>query len=115
MSAHVVDKQTIDELVQALKQYGLCDLDTEAGQLLWDANVDSVDYRYAESTEPGTYTYAYRARPTTLGQVARSLTNYVYQSCEHPGWPGSEAREMCIRLAFELVEHVPGYSEAVSR
>lgn len=112
----MVDKQTIDEIVAGLVGYGLVvpELAQAAGQVLTAENVRSVEYRYAE---PKHIEPEYERTPVacTIGQLARSVTNYCYQANEHPGWMTSESRAMCFRLAFALLSEIPGYGESETR
>lgn len=116
MSVYVVEKQTIDEIVAGLVTYGLVtpELAQHAGQTLTAENVRSVEYRYAE---PKHIEPEYERTPVacTIGQLARSVTNFCYQANEHPGWTTSESRAMCFRLAFALLAEIPGYHEAEAR
>lgn len=112
MSAFIVDTRTIDELVRGMIRYSLVDeeLATLTGGELVAANRASVNYRYGDTGDPAPYTYT--QRQVTPGQCAKSLACFMYQACEHPTWPTCETRELCLRLAVALLEHVPGYSEA---
>jgi hypothetical protein len=47
-----------------------------------------------------------------IGQVAKALAHYEYQSCEHPGWPESAAQAFCHALRAELLRMVDGYEAA---
>jgi len=42
----------------------------------------------------------------------KAVCCYRYQSCEHPGWKGSEASRFCDALERVAVELLPGFSEA---
>lgn len=116
MSAVLVDKVTIDEIVSSLVHYGLVDnaMADSAGQVLSDENRRSLIYHDARPAEPAEL-YTYTPVMATRGQRARSLTDYAHQSCEHPGWTTSEARAMVLRLAFAMIAEIPGYDEAVTR
>lgn len=115
MSAYVVDKQTIDEIVAGFRLYGLTDLLDEAGQLLTDENHRSVNDRYGIGDGLNLVSYAYKPLACSVGQLARSLSNYCYQSCESMTWVDSEARSLCLRLAFAMLEEIPGYHVAEVR
>lgn len=85
------------------------------GQMLWDENVKSVEYRYPDSaglcdcrypeTVPRFYTFA----PV---QVLKACDCYVYQSCEHEGWTVSEAKAYIDALQIHAWQALPGYEEA---
>jgi len=106
MSAFIVSRKTIDQLVTALDTY-VCPSEnpTLRGQILWDENIASVAHLYKDDDPanlPGvrgeTYTYTYTAPRRTLTplEVYGLVSCYTYQSCEHPGWAGSLA---CAHMA----------------
>lgn len=118
MSAHVVEKQTIDEIVAGLVRYGLIvpELAQHAGLVLVAENERSAHYRYALPPDPPNWA-DYERTPVacTVGQLARSVTHYAETSCDYPGWTSSEARAICFRLAFALLSEIPGYGESEAR
>lgn len=122
MSAFVVSKTDIDILVTAFASLNpagaaLLNLD-KLGAMLWRENVDSVAYRYnmpdRHFSEHEAYlkdVAAYRhaavaARPEAVAKVAAC---YDYQSCEHPDYESSEAREIYLAIAAGFPETLPGY------
>lgn len=91
------------------------------GRNLLQENVTSVLSRYSDGVDADEYTgYAmdiehYRFRHTgqlPVVQVLKAVDCYEYQSCEHDGWQGSHARNVCGDLRRELVTDLPGYSDA---
>jgi hypothetical protein len=48
----------------------------------------------------------------TIAECASALACYEYQSCEHPAWGGSAAREFCGDLLRALAPMLPGYQNA---
>jgi hypothetical protein len=95
------------------------------GQMLVDECVRSVSYRYpgdnvARGELPGPvdayYTRPYRFEPVrplpALVVAFKAIHCYDYQSCEHPGWPTSEAHEFCVRLQSRLTSMLDGYDAA---
>lgn len=110
----MVAKQTIDEIVAGLRLYGLTELLDEAGQMLEAENVLSVEYHHHEPVhiEPE---YVYKPVAVAVGQLARSINHYCTNAYQSPTWADSEARAMCLRLAFAMLENVPGYHEAEAR
>jgi hypothetical protein len=131
MSAYVVNPATITVLVAAAHQHQIGwrtsgndftrlypnasrgDL-TRVGQMLLDQNVRSVNHRYQETADAGMYRYQPAAGlPGYLpGAVASAIDCYVYQACEDPGWPTSEAYKFCEALRCRLLEFLPGYGDA---
>ena len=117
MSAWIVSRAHIDVLVQ-----GLCEgehvthLDPdEVGRVLWRECLASVAYRYpgdGDGERPGPIdfrdgdveTYAYRrpARRIDPSGLLYAIGCYQYQSCEHPGWTGSDAERWTTRLREAL-------------
>ena len=114
MSAYIVDTDTLDLLVTAaidgpphrrglrvvhggrkVRTFGADPLNTRQdadtlGQLLHNANVASVNYRYAGGDGPGTYTFrrvsGIGGVGVTYWDVITSADCLAYQSCEMPGW-----------------------------
>lgn len=99
-----------------------------AGQMLWDECVASVRYRYSGTATgelPGpigeTFVYAehegfpfhlHGRVPFTLYDVAKAVRCYQYQSCEHPGWEGSEAKAFTDALVSAYLSAQPEYDAA---
>ena len=46
------------------------------------------------------------------GRAPKAIDCYEYQSCEHAGWPRSEARALCAALRHRLIGELPGYDAA---
>jgi hypothetical protein len=149
MSAYIVDKAHIDALVRAAvdqrdmsyylpagARHGdvvigpggtriVCRRENrdEVGQMLTDANVASVAYRYDDTerdelpgTVEGSWTLPYRYDPRgpilTPVQGLKALDGYEYQSCETPDWTSSEAWHFCDDLRGALIHALPGYEAA---
>ena len=94
--------------------------------MLRGANVTSVAHRYATTDPrdlPG-HSYTPEAdtwEPYTCRRAGRALSpvallcaidSYEYQSCEHPGWEGSEAETYCDALRRAVIHTLPGYDDA---
>lgn len=137
MSAYIVDKPHIDALVAAAirldaswwhdgdRAYARREDPAVTGQMLVDANVESVSHRYPDDklTElPGRldawwlvpYTFPKGRRPPSLTAVAilKAIDCYEYQACEPPGWETSEAAAFCRGLRDVAIGALPGYDEA---
>jgi hypothetical protein len=95
------------------------------GDMLVRENLSSIHYRYPDTitspdNTPGPidqywlteYAFQVDAKPLTIAQAAKALACYKYQSCEHPGWPHSDAREFCNKLRDRLCGCLPGYDDA---
>jgi hypothetical protein len=109
MSAYVVDKETIDQLIAGALRVELfmpCDATTN-GQMLWRENVVSVSFRYnlptRDATELAEYerdveTYTFEPCEPTAQQIDSAIDCLDYQSCEHDGWEASEAYALLQQL-----------------
>ena len=87
------------------------------GAMLWVENHRSIEFRYDEEPvigleEPYTYPVTAGLRPVEPVVVLKALDCYEYQSCEHPAWLKSEAREFCDHLRTAAIRALPGYEEA---
>lgn len=135
MSAYILDSDNIDLLVTAAlrgigsegslrvyhegewHEWNRYENADELGQLLVDANVASVNFRYNEDTPAYDYTYNgagiidYIGSPAApWGVVLAALDCYEYQSCEaYETWPTSLAkaavdvirRKVCRKVSNE--------------
>ena len=85
---------------------------TRAGQMLADANADSIRARYCEDQS---YTYTY-TQPTFTGwtqtDVLSALACYEYQACETRTFETSEAGRFCEALRNGLINRLPGMNAA---
>ncbi len=94
------------------------------GQMLVNECLASVKYRYPKVTDdalPGPndpYWLRPYVWPVLIGRTPtpveglKLISCYEYQSCEHPGWETSKAKEFCERLRPYLITKLPGYAEA---
>lgn len=139
MSAFVVSKKHIDAIVTKAAAKGVrwsvpTDPGTEVewkcavedpdamGQILMDACVKSVSYRYdtppgGELPGPNIQYWNKPYRHSLVGnlpvvQVLKLVNGYEYQSCEHPDWETSEAKRICDAVIQTLIRVLPGYDEA---
>lgn len=119
MSAFIVSRRHIDFMVTAIIRAELTSMTPdETGRMLWRECLASVAYRYPDDgngERPGplgfrdsdvdTYTWA-ETPELTEGGLHTTMACYRYQSCEHPGWDGSEA-EIITRKLYEATEGAP--------
>lgn len=90
--------------------------------MLWRENYRSVNYRYGERLRVPEYHYA---PPRALylksdvsgyvplpGVLAKQISCYDYQTCEHPTYYTSRARSAMLSLSESLLRCVPGYDYA---
>jgi len=82
------------------------------GQMLLDANVASVNYRYGEDDESLAYVYRPPQHSTwTAPELLNAVHCYEYQACERPDWQASEAHAFCRALEHRLIQSLPGYDD----
>lgn len=140
MSAFVVDKAHINAMIDAglrtryqpMRWYtkgkemssSLTEANaSEVGQMLLEECIKSVAYRYEGSDIPDLpgrsdaeyiipFQYKHFANPPTPVEILKIISCYEYQSCEHPGWKGSEAYAYCQVLRHSTIVLLPGYDEA---
>lgn len=115
-----------DDHGQIVHEPRTADYDTadETGRMLWNENLASVAYRYGDDNEPlpgpidfavtdaDEYVWPFSAPQLTAVQGLKALACYEYQSCEHPGWHDSAARQFCETLRHRLITALPGYEDA---
>jgi hypothetical protein len=85
----------------------------ELGQLLTDANVESLKARYPrENHDVEPYTIQNlelsRNRYSALA-ILKLIQCYEYQACEYDGWESSAAAKFCAALTRRLITCLPGY------
>lgn len=117
MSAWIVSKKHIDYMVTAIIHAELsADSPDEIGRMLWRECLASVAARYPDDKDgdrPGPIDFrdgdvdAYTWAETPVlagGWLKDTLACYRYQSCEHPGWPASEASALVEKLYATVSE-----------
>lgn len=99
---------TPDGLVRILSE---CDVN-EIGQMLLDANTDSVNRRYGDDLTPETYTHARpRKRGWTPQAVLKACASYDCNTSEMTGGALSEARLMVDGLRRAMVSLIPSVDQ----
>lgn len=94
---------------------------SQIGQALIHENFLSVNYRYRTDDE----TPVYRFRPVWSGRVKPGTVRLLtpidiiklahcleYQSCEHPTWHASFAKDFLERVTDAATRSLPGYEKA---
>jgi hypothetical protein len=96
----------------------------EKGQMLWDENRSSVQYRYPDcegNNLPGPVgcDFDYGTHEIDMGkpnyspvEILKACHCLEYQSCEHPHWEESEARFFLVNIREAQERLMPGYEEA---
>jgi endonuclease YncB( thermonuclease family) len=113
VSVHVVDIDDVHRIVGACVHYRLCDtVDTTAiGQALVDANIAAYRYRYP-AVDIVAVNYQYQPTPASAGETARSLSRWLYNTCGQSGWHGSDSHILASRIAFAMLDQIPGWSDS---
>ena len=127
MSAYIVTKQHIDAIVTAylhsqhFDTQRTSDENNRIGQMLWDENHNSVNYRYGESTPTPTYTFepcsSYKSEEGSTVKldtvaICKLIDCYEYQSCERKEWASTKACDFCHALRKRLIAKMDGYEDA---
>jgi hypothetical protein len=101
MSAWLVSKRHIDAIVTGLINArligGTVEAADAAGFLLWQENNISVSHRYREPLDD--LLYCWQANEVDAWTLLKAIDCLDYQSCEHDGWPTSDAFALLDRLA----------------
>lgn len=107
-----VSKVEVDLIAGAAFYYriGTEDDRTAIGKSLRTENLLSLKHCYptqdwaAEQAELDAYVFANPGK-TRLKKIMEAVARYGYQSCRHPGWQASKAREICdglVRIGSKL-------------
>jgi len=138
MSAYVVDRGHINFMIHAAKagrnrplRWRSPNIDRHRkiedehldmlGTMLWEENIKSVMFRYPGDDRlnlPGpigeSFDFSYKFMHLGFNpiDVIKAVHCYVYQSCEHPGWEESEARNFVESLEAKYVRMFDGYEDA---
>jgi hypothetical protein len=78
------------------------------GQMLYDENQRSVNYRYKDSEESPAFASMGRRYNYDPLQMLNSIACYEYQSCEHPEWEQSKAKNYCNHLRSHIIHLMTG-------
>ena len=85
----------------------------QIGEMLHAENVKSVNYRYGEATKPHFALCEWSAfQAFSHVQIIKAARCLRYQSCEHPGWEGSDACKLLQAIIGRCGQDTPGYDEA---
>jgi hypothetical protein len=128
MSAFMVGREHIWAIINAHYDYGYDGFDYDAaaklGQMLWDENKRSVQYRYPDcegNDLPGPVDcdFVYGKHEIGMGKRAYTPVEILkacqclnYQSCEHPAWEESQAYRLLESVKSYAIGKLPGYKEA---
>jgi hypothetical protein len=117
MSAFTVDIAHIDTIVNAMRQFAGVPVPASApreiGQLLWNENYASVNYRYSESESTPDYRPTITDEPLSAVAVLKALDCYTHQTCEHPDWQTSEAKRLIDALHALILSERPEWAKQV--
>jgi hypothetical protein len=126
MSAFIVNKEHIDALITFMVEKRVSYWNeatrervnvtrfnaTETGQILWDENFRSVNYRYHEDEKPEVYRFTYRLDRVPPVQIIKAVHCLDYQSCETDDWETTLAHRVLDAILSAACRSLPGYEEA---
>ena len=112
MSAFLCSPKHIAAIATFAENNGLSPSREEAAKILTLENIASIAHRYPDTAYNVTRhwfdldmdDYLWQAGalcPLPVAHVHSLARSYQYQSCEHPGWESSDARELTDRIIFE--------------
>lgn len=116
MSAFTVTKQHIDAIVTPVVQSRMYNgfingADAqEIGNILWNQNYRSVNYRYHDNQESPKYYF--KQNVVSPVQVLKLISCLDYQSCETPDWEQTQAFKLLDEIKSIVINSLPGYAEA---
>lgn len=131
MSAFMVGREHIWAIVDAWRKdherwSGAPTFETlaEHGQMLWDENRESVEFRYPDCKGNdlpgpigcdfvyGTHELGMTKPNYTPVQILKACHCLEYQSCEHPNWEHSDAHTFLVHVSQAMERKLPGYEKA---
>ena len=84
----------------------------DIGDILFQENVKSVNYRYKEDDPVEPFIYPEDCPHLSAVEIYKLAQSLEYQSCEHPEWNASLAKEIVRSIQSEAVHRTPGYEFA---
>jgi len=120
MSAFIVSREHIRYLVWARYNAAVKGRDLVPGMeemesdavMLYNANIQSVNYRYEEDRPLESDFNIGGPRSTETAQVLMAIHCLEYQACEPPDWEQSPAYHWLRDLGETYERLVPGYDDA---
>jgi hypothetical protein len=96
---------------------------SEVGAALLDACIASVAFQRAgpptegapgrwATPDPSAYEFTDLGPVLTAAEALKAIACLECQSCEHPSWRDSSARNFCGDLLWRVISTLPGYQEA---
>ena len=118
MSAFIVSPYHIDAIVSwcmfdRVPVFPATVTPASLARQLFDANVDSVDFRYREKN-PREYTFTHRPEAQRLSpaQIIKACDCLMYQSCEVPNWEETRAHDALLKIINHAARSGPDYDAA---
>ena len=115
MSAYICSPVHINTIVTwAVNQRVIAqELAQSTAERLYSENVRSVNYRYGERTKRTGFVYCpVNIDNITPMQIIKLCHCLDYQSCEHPQWLRSKAKQILVGIIDRATMRMPGYDEA---
>lgn len=97
---------------------------SELGEMLVKENLSSIHFRYPDTVTnpdntPGpieqywlTEYQFHGGKHLSIIEALKAIRCYEYQSCEHPEWEMSAAKQFCESFTNTLISVLPGYDQA---
>lgn len=85
---------------------------SQLGQLLVNENYNSVNFRYNQKEQPHPYSYQKPKCQRSPVEVIKLVHGYEYQTCEHEGWRGSAAYQVCETLVRQSCHKLATYNNS---
>lgn len=94
---------------------------SRVASMLLSENLRSLAHRYPRDHHLGAAAYDAFDLPRTIEaeaimtpavHIIKACHCYAYQACEHPGWEGSDAKELVSAIESHAVRRLPGYADA---
>lgn len=84
------------------------------GELLYNANVRSLEARYGADHGLGSYAYKFKRVLTSPNavQILKACSCYDYQACEVDDYQQTKAADIIDQIRADALRAVPGYQEA---
>ena len=127
MSAWIVEKETIDRVVEGIASDTwngqiFMGIDTQTdegksqiGKLLWNANHRAVNQRYGENNRAGPYRFTYRVKNNSPVQLCKAVCCLRYQMSEGNVPDSKIYKELSKQIEIQqsaIVSALPEYAAA---
>jgi hypothetical protein len=123
MSAYVVSDDTINFIVSraseldthyvyAGQNYPIRGCEQHVAAILYTANVESVNERYAQADVSIGFRFRRYTKPQTIAALLKCIQCFEYQACETNGFEHTIAAKIIDGIRRAAIRAVPGYEAA---